>query len=103
MDIFLNPLLYIISLAIGLIRWSVIISVILSWLVNFNVVNPHNQFINNVGEILFRITEPFLRPIRRLLPSSQGIDFAPLVLIFVLIFLEMVIGQIGAKFFGARF
>lgn len=103
MDIILNPLLYILSLGIGLIRWSVIISVLLSWLVNFNVINPHNQFVNTVGEILFRITEPFLRPIRRLLPSSQGLDFSPLILIFILIFLEMVLVQIGVKFFGFRF
>lgn len=97
MDIFLNPLLYIFSLILGFVRWSVILSVIMSWLVNFNILNPNNQFVATVSEVLFRVTEPFLRPLRRLLPSTQGIDFSPLVLILILIFLEMVLVQVGAR------
>ncbi len=103
MDIFLGPLLNILLIVISFLRWAIILSVILSWLINFNIVNTYNQAVNMIGDLLFRITEPFLRPVRRLLPSTSGIDFAPFVLILILLFIEMVLGQIGFKFFGGRF
>jgi YggT family protein len=68
--------------------WFLIASVILSWLVSFNVVNTSNQFVSMIGEFLYRITEPALRPIRRFLPSLGGIDVSPVVLILVLVFLR---------------
>lgn len=103
MDIFVGPLLYVALLVLGLVKWAVILSVILSWLINFNIVNTHNPVVNTIGEILFRITEPCLRPIRRLLPPSSGIDFAPLVFILILIFLELVLSQVGMKLLGPAF
>ncbi|PCJ57415.1 MAG: hypothetical protein COA65_09535 [Rhodospirillaceae bacterium] len=68
--------------------WFLIGSVILSWLVSFNVVNTSNRFVSMVGEFLYRITEPVLRPIRHFLPSLGGIDVSPVVLILVLVFLR---------------
>jgi YggT family protein len=64
---------------------------ILSWLVAFNVVNTRNRFIYLVGDFLYRITEPVLRPIRRILPSIGGIDVSPVVLILLLIFIRNLI------------
>jgi YggT family protein len=61
---------------------------VLSWLVVFNVVNTRNRFVYLVGDFLYRITEPALRPIRRLLPSLGGIDISPVVLILLLIFIR---------------
>lgn len=61
---------------------------ILSWLIVFNVVNTRNRFVYMVGDFLYRITEPVLRPIRRVLPAMGGIDLSPLVLILILIFLR---------------
>lgn len=97
MGVILGPLFFVVGLALNLLRWAVIFSAILSWLLNFGVVNVHNQFVNMVSEVLYRVTEPFLAPIRRLLPSMGGIDFSPLVLILIIIFLEMVVGQMGAR------
>jgi len=71
--------------------WFLIASVILSWLVSFNVVNTSNQFVSMIGEFLYRITEPALRPIRRFLPSLGGIDVSPVVLILVLVFLRNIL------------
>jgi YggT family protein len=61
---------------------------VLSWLVVFNVVNTRNRFVYVVGDFLYRITEPALRPIRRILPSLGGIDLSPVVLILILIFIR---------------
>jgi YggT family protein len=68
--------------------WLLIASAILSWLVTFNVVNTRNRFVYVVGDFLYRITEPALRPIRKILPSLGGIDLSPVVLILILFFLR---------------
>ena len=78
-----------IILQIGI--WIVIAQAILSWLVAFNVVNTRNQFVAQVWRGLHDITEPFIRPIRRVIPSAGGMDFSPMVLILGIIFLQHVI------------
>lgn len=71
--------------------WILVASAILSWLVAFNVVNTHNRFVYVVGDFLYRITEPALRPIRSFLPNLGGLDISPVVLILVLIFVQRLI------------
>ena len=61
-------------LALDIYWWLIIASAIFSWLYAFNVVNPRNQFVMMIGNSLFRITEPALRPIRRFMPDLGGID-----------------------------
>ena len=78
---------------IGLLIWIIIGSVILSWLIAFNVVNPYNQFVRSLWDLFHRITEPMLRPIRRLLPDMGGIDLSPMILILILIFIRLVVLQ----------
>ena len=51
----------------------------MSWLVAFGVVNMRNQFIRMVVDLLYRVTEPVLRPIRRFLPNLGGVDISPVV------------------------
>ncbi len=63
-----------------------IVGVVLSWLVAFNVVNSRNRFVYMVGDFTHRLTEPALRPIRNVLPNLGGIDISPMVLILVLVF-----------------
>ena len=92
--IILDPLLRIIVIAIDLYIWAVIISAVLTWLVHFGVVNTRNQFVSMIGEFLWRLTEPALRPIRRMVPLLGGIDISPVILILGLIFAQMVIGNI---------
>lgn len=81
-------LLILISTVIEIFIWLLIANAILSWLVAFNVVNTSNQFVNTVGTFLYRVTEPPLRPIRRVIPTMGGLDVSPVVLILVLIFLR---------------
>lgn len=71
--------------------WILVASAILSWLVAFNVVNTHNRFVYVVGDFLYRITEPALRPIRSFLPNLGGLDISPVILILVLIFVQRLI------------
>lgn len=68
--------------------WLLIASAVLSWLVAFNVINTSNRFVYTLGDFLYRVTEPALRPIRRLLPNLGGIDISPIVLILLLYFLR---------------
>jgi len=77
-------LVYVLQLFI----WIIIIQAILSWLVAFNVVNTSNRFVYTVLTGLDRILNPFLRPIRRLLPDMGGIDLSPLVLILGIMLLQ---------------
>ena len=63
----------------------------LSWLIAFNVINTRNQFVAMVGDFLYRITEPVLRPIRNMLPSLGGIDISPVIVIFIISFCSYVI------------
>ncbi len=99
--IILGPLLSILNIAIDLYIWAVIISAILSWLVQFGIVNTGNQFVSMIGEFLWRLTEPALRPIRRFVPNLGGMDISPVVLILALLFLQMVIGNIHVSMMRA--
>ena len=73
---------------IGIYVWLLLASVVLSWLVAFNVINTHNRLVYVLGDFLHRVTDPLLRPIRNLLPSMGGIDLSPLVLILALYFVR---------------
>lgn len=91
MDVILGPLLRLAVVVIDIYMWIVIIGVILSWLVQFRVVNTTNRFVYMVGDFIHRLTEPALGPIRRLLPNLGGIDLSPMVLILLLYFLKDVL------------
>ncbi len=87
----MHAFFWLIDTVIGFYITLVIVQVVLSWLVAFNVVNTSNRFVYLVGDFLYRITEPALRPIRRLLPSMGGMDISPVVLILGLYFLRMLL------------
>ena len=87
----MNALFWLIDQVIGLYLMLVIIQVVLSWLVAFNVVNTSNRFVYLVGDILYRVTEPALKPVRRILPAMGGMDFSPVVLILLLYFLQILV------------
>lgn len=88
----LNPFIDLISNIIMLINWALIIWLVLDLLINFDVVNRHNALIQRVYYGLGKLTEPLLRPIRRLtkkyLPALGGIDISPIILILLLNFLN---------------
>ena len=87
----MRAILDVILLALQIYVWLLIAAAVLSWLIAFNVVNTRNPFVHSVGEFLYRITEPALRPIRNLMPNLGGIDISPVILILIIIFIEKVI------------
>jgi YggT family protein len=87
----MRALLDVIMVILQIYVWLLIAAAILSWLVAFNVVNTRNQIVASIGEFLFRITEPALRPIRTILPNLGGIDISPVILILIIFFIENVI------------
>lgn len=89
-------LLWLFDTLITLYVWILIGSAILSWLVAFNVVNPQNQFVRSVGEFLWRVTEPVLAPLRRVLPNLGGIDISPVILIILLYFIRNLVFEVVA-------
>ncbi|KUM23886.1 YggT family protein [Mesorhizobium sp. M1C.F.Ca.ET.193.01.1.1] len=77
-----------IVMALDLYWWVIIASAIFSWLYAFNVVNSRNQFVGTIGNMLYRLTEPALRPIRRFMPDLGGIDISPIILLLIIFFIR---------------
>ena len=82
----MNPFLWLIDTVITLYIWILIAAAVLSWLIAFNVVNTRNSVVASIGDFLYRVTEPALRPIRSVLPNLGGIDISPVILILGLLF-----------------
>ena len=80
--------------------WIVILSVVLSWLYAFNVVNPGNQFVRAVGNFIHEATEPLLSRIRRFMPNLGTIDISPIVLLLGITFLQILLRTSIAPAFG---
>ena len=87
----MRALFLVIDLALQIYVWLIIAAAILSWLVAFNVVNTRNPVVAGIGEFLYRITEPALRPIRNIMPNLGGLDISPIILILIIIFLRLCI------------
>ena len=90
-EFFMRAILDVILMALQIYVWLLIAAAVLSWLIAFNVVNTRNQFVHSIGEFLFRITEPALRPIRNMLPNLGGIDISPVILILLIFLIERII------------
>jgi YggT family protein len=94
----MHALLWLIDTLITVYIWLLIAQAILSWLLVFGVVNRHNHAVAVIGDFLYRITEPALRPIRAFLPNFGGIDISPIILILILLFLDrLLVYDIGPR------
>ena len=84
-------LLQFIDVVLGVVIFIMIAQIIVSWLLAFNILNMSNQFVAMVANALYQITDPLLRPIRRLLPNFSGLDISPIVLFLAIYFIRLVI------------
>lgn len=75
---------FILRSLLALLWWAIIISAVLSWLFAFDVINRRNQFVYNVATFLDRVTDPILRPFRRLIPPLGGVDISPIIVLLIL-------------------
>ena len=87
-------LFWLIDRLLSLYIWAVILAAVFSVLTSFGVLDTRNRLVWTIGDFLYRITEPALRPIRNLLPYFGGIDVSPIILILLLQALRMLLGEI---------
>lgn len=87
----MRAVLEIILLILDLYWWVVLAMIIMSWLISFSVINTRNQFVDMVWRALQGLTEPVLRPIRRVMPRFSGIDISPIILFLIIFFIQRVI------------
>ena len=84
----MNSLLYLIIQIINLFQFILIVYIILTWLVNFNIINTGNRFVYSILDALYRLCEPSLNFVRRYLPTFGAIDLSPIVVYLALWFIK---------------
>ena len=94
MHVVLIPLYEVVNIVIYIYIRVLLVAVVMSWLVGFNIINTRNRVVYMVMDVLHRITEPALRPIRRILPDLGGLDISPLILMLILYFVQRVLGEL---------
>lgn len=97
MGIILIPLLELLNDIIGLYKFLIIVYIIMSWLEALNIVNSYNQIVYTISMVLFKLVDPVLRRIRAVIPSIGMLDLSPLVLFFIIYFIQGVISQLSIK------
>jgi len=80
-----------------IVWWVFLVMIIMSWLISFNVINTRNQFVAGLWRALNQITEPILRPIRRVVPPVGGLDLSPLIVFIIIVFLQSLIGNYAMR------
>ncbi len=90
----MSALFWLIDRLLTLYIWAVILSAVFTTLVSFNVLDSRNRMVWTIGDFLYRVTEPALRPIRRFLPNFGAIDVSPILLIVLLEALKMLLFSI---------
>jgi YggT family protein len=90
----MQSFLILISQVIQIYVWILILTVVFSWLIAFNVINTRNRFVYTVVDVLNRLTEPLLRPIRRVMPDLGGIDVSPILLLLLLYFIRNLLWEV---------
>lgn len=88
MTIAQSLIVYFISPVLGVIIFMIIVQIIMSWLIQFNVINIRNQLVSTIYHMLSRLVEPILAPIKRVMPSLGGLDLSPIVAILALQWLQ---------------
>ena len=93
----LNPIAALLIEVLEIYKWVVIAAVIVSWLTAFNVINSHNNFVRSLLHILYALTEPVFRQIRRVIPPIGGLDLSPIVVFVIIWFLQYTIRYVSYR------
>lgn len=86
----LHPLVFLVFMILDLVFYIILASVILSWLIAFDVINTRNRFVAALSNTLYRLTEPMYRRVRKFLPDTGGIDLSPMVIILAIYFIKQI-------------
>ena len=92
----LYALVDVVNLLLTILTWVIIIQVVLSWLLAFNVLNTSSNGVRTFAVAIDRLTAPLYRPIRAVLPDFGGIDFSPLVLLLLIKIVQMLLAGVAA-------
>lgn len=87
----MRAILDVVMIALNFYTWIIVGSAVFSWLYHFNVINPRNQVVSTIGNMLYQLTEPLLSRIRPLLPTPGGLDLSPIVLLLGVFLLQSII------------
>lgn len=96
----MNLIVDILRILLNVVWWIIIVQAIMSWLIAFNVINTHNDFVRQIWGTLDRMTEPLYRPIRKILPDFGGLDLSPLVVLVGLAIIERVLLEVQYSAYG---
>jgi YggT family protein len=80
----MTSLILLVDIVLNIYTWLLIAWVVMSWLISFDIINTRNRLVYVVSDFLYRITEPVLRPIRRVVPNISGIDISPVILLLLI-------------------
>lgn len=89
---------HVIMYLLMLMTWALILSAIISTLLSFGVLDSRNRIVWSIADFLYRVTDPVLRPIRRVLPATGNIDFSPWV---ALLLIQLVVGPLVERIYAA--
>jgi YggT family protein len=95
----LDALVGIADFLLTIVTWVIIIQVLLSWLLAFNVLNIHSGGVRNFIVALDRLTAPMYRPIRRMLPDFGGLDFSPLVILILIQVIKKLLAGVVTQYY----
>ena len=93
----MNSLLSLIIQIISLYQFILIIYIILTWLINFNIINTSNRLVYTIIDALYRLCEPSLRLVRKFIPNFGAIDISPLVVYLFLWFMQSLLIEYWPK------
>jgi YggT family protein len=91
-------IVWLVNTILSIMTWSIILSAIISWLFAFDVINRRNRFVNQIADLLDRITAPLLEPFRRIIPSLGGIDISPIVVLLLINFARILFNRMSAPY-----
>jgi len=97
---FLVPIIFVVIWLLDLYKWIIIITAVASWLIAFGVINTYNRTVARLLDVLYRLTEPVLRPIRQMLPNLGGIDISPIIVFGIIYVLESWLETLAFRIHG---
>ena len=87
----LDSIYQILQILLNVVWWIIIVQAVFSWLIAFNIINMHSDFVRNLYMTLEKITEPLYRPFRRIMPDFGALDLTPMVVLILVIILQRVV------------
>jgi YggT family protein len=97
MDILFLPFLDVMIAVLAIYKWIIIASVVMFWLINFNVINRKSNAVVMIMDFLYRATEPLYSKIRQILPNTGSFDLSPLVLFIVVWLIQAMLSRLVIK------